>query len=155
MPEPTPKESRAAEQLEDMHRRFTERQLVELATMADMLGSGRRLLWSNFLAGVARGVGFFLGVSLVGGLLVGLLVIFFENTARTLGLQDFTLKKAVFSAYAKYAEIQNLLVEAEAEVARAEAAAATAVEAADRAERLERDSDAAPSDDVHGAAPPR
>jgi hypothetical protein len=75
------------------------------------------MLWINFLAGLARGVGFFLGVSLVGALLLGLLAVVFDQAARTLGFHDLTLRDAIRATVVKFEEIRSDVEDVQAELA--------------------------------------
>ena len=53
------------------------RRTAESLDLVDLLRSKRRLMFSNFLLGLFRGIGFFLGFGIVGGLLLGILVLSF------------------------------------------------------------------------------
>ncbi len=110
--------------IEEIHRRVVLRGGSELTGMLDLLGNRRRVMWVNFLAGLARGVGFFLGVSLLGGVLLGLFALFFDKATETLGFKDLTVKQAVRAAYMKFDEIQHDLEEVRAELAAARKGAA-------------------------------
>ncbi len=90
---------------------------AELAGLNEILGSRKRLMWINFVAGLARGVGFFLGVSLVGGIVLGGAALLFDHMASTLGFEDVSMRNVVRAAYFKFAEIQELLEEAHDEAA--------------------------------------
>lgn len=83
-----------------------ERRALEMTALLEVLASSRRLLWINFLAGLARGVGFFLGASLVGGLLIGVLAVLFDKAATTIGFHDLSLKDVVRAVVVKFEEIR-------------------------------------------------
>lgn len=99
-----------------------DRRALELSALLEILGSSRKLLWVNFLAGLARGVGFFLGVTLVGALLIGILATLFDHAARTLGFRDITLKDAVRAAVVKFEEIRGEVESVQREIAGGKAA---------------------------------
>jgi len=82
--------------------------------LLQILGSRRKLMWINFVAGLARGVGFFLGVSLLGGIFLGVTAIVFDKAAQTLGYRDVSLKQVVQAAVHKFQEIQDYVAEAQA-----------------------------------------
>ncbi|MFH1706682.1 MAG: DUF5665 domain-containing protein [Planctomycetota bacterium] len=46
--------------------------LADMAGLAEFLSSKRRMFWTNFLMGMGRGVGFAVGLSIVGALFVGI-----------------------------------------------------------------------------------
>jgi hypothetical protein len=100
-----------------------DRRALELSALLEILGSSRKLLWVNFLAGLARGVGFFLGVTLVGALLIGALATLFDHAARTLGFRDITLKDAVRAAVVKFEEIRGEVESVQHEIAAGKAEA--------------------------------
>src|SRR5262245_46201579 len=95
------------QRMEQLYERLVVPSASELSGLMDLVNSRRNLMWVNFLAGVARGIGFFVGVSLLGAVAVGILAFTFEKTARTLGFRDLTLKQAVRAAYMKFDEIQH------------------------------------------------
>ncbi len=109
------------EQIEEIHRRVVVRTTADVQGLTDLLSSRRKLMWSNFLAGLARGVGFFLGVSIVGGVVLGVAALTFDHAFAALGLKDVTLKRAVTSAYEKYVEIQDLIGDAQKNIDKARA----------------------------------
>ncbi|MHC5210721.1 MAG: DUF5665 domain-containing protein [Planctomycetota bacterium] len=116
------------EKVDDIHHRLVSRRGAELLGMLDILSSRRKLIWLNFNAGLARGVGFFLGVTLIGALVLGGVALAFNYAARTLGYKDLTLEEAVGSTVRKFSEIRSLVAEAEHEVQReTQAAKARAV----------------------------
>ncbi len=53
------------------------RRTAESLDLVDLLRSKRRLMFNNFLLGLFRGIGFFLGFTIVGALLLGILVLSF------------------------------------------------------------------------------
>ena len=88
------------------------RQSLAAHGLLEILGSRKKLMWINFIAGLARGVGFFLGVSIVGGLLLGATAIAFDKTAETLGFKDVSLRQVVQATFLKFQEIQDYIEEA-------------------------------------------
>jgi len=88
-------------------------QASELAALSELLHSRWKLMWVNFLAGLARGVGFFLGASLVGALLLGMLATAFDTTAERLGFRDMTLKDLVRATVVKFEELRQDVKESE------------------------------------------
>ncbi|MBM3984964.1 MAG: hypothetical protein FJ296_04620 [Planctomycetes bacterium] len=109
-----------------------DRRALELSALLEILGSSRKLMWVNFLAGLARGVGFFLGVTLVGALLIGILATLFDHAARTLGFRDITLKDAVRAAVVKFEEIRGEVESVQREIATGKRAAPEAEPTQDR-----------------------
>lgn len=114
----------AARQDEDLARAEAERRALEVTALLEILGSPRRLLWTNFLGGLARGVGFFLGVTLVGALVIGILATLFDHAAQTLGFRDITMKDAVRAAVVKFEEIRTEVEAVKAELAAKQSGAA-------------------------------
>jgi hypothetical protein len=51
--------------------RAEKRSLADMAGLAEFLSSKRRMFWTNFLMGMGRGIGFAVGLSIVGALFVG------------------------------------------------------------------------------------
>jgi len=92
-------------------------QTADLSALSELVGNRWKLMWLNFLAGLARGVGFLLGASLVGALLLGLLATLFDKTAETLGFKDLTLKEAVRATVIKFEEIRHDVEDTQAELA--------------------------------------
>ena len=115
----------------DAARAEAEHQALELSSLLEILGSSRKLLWVNFVAGLARGVGFFLGVTLVGALLIGILATLFDHAARTLGFKDITLKDAVRAAVVKFEEIRNEVADVQKELAEQRSGAVPGVQPPD------------------------
>jgi hypothetical protein len=107
------------ESLEDrvslMYDRFMTRSAGEVNGMFEMMGSRKRLIWINFLAGLGRGVGFFLGVTLIGGLVIGATAFLLDKTAATIGLKDVTFASMVRSVYSKFEEVQHVISNIESE----------------------------------------
>ena len=91
-------------------------QASELAALSELLHSRWKLMSINFLAGLARGVGFFLGASLVGALLFGMLSTAFDATAHRLGFPDMTLKDLVRATVVKFEELRQDAKESEADL---------------------------------------
>jgi len=117
------------ETLEDrvkaIHAQITGKISAEANGLLEILGSRRKLMWVNFLAGLARGVGFFLGVTLIGALVLATLAFFFNTAAQRLGYKDITLESAVRQAVAQFTEIQKIVGEAKNELEEAQDAAGT------------------------------
>jgi len=103
---------REAESLETRLTEVRDRLLAntnaEVNGLFQILGSKRRLLMVNFLAGLARGLGFFLGVTLVGALLVGGSAYLLDATAQGLGLDDVTTIGMVEPIFHKFREVETL-----------------------------------------------
>ena len=112
-PDPPPAGSDAAEARarQQIDAAATRQSLAALGLL-EILGSRKKLMWINFVAGLARGVGFFLGVSIVGGLLLGATAIAFDKTAETLGFKDVSLRQVVQATFLKFQEIQDYIEEA-------------------------------------------
>jgi hypothetical protein len=104
------------EQVEAIHDRLVTRRGSELIGLLEIIASRRKLMWLNFNAGLARGVGFFLGVTMIGALVLGGVALAFNFAAHSLGYTEITLEDAVTSTVRKFSQIRNLVVEAEAEV---------------------------------------
>jgi len=83
------------------------RQSAAAHGLLEILASKRRLMAINFLAGLSRGVGFFLGVTLIGGLLLGGLALSIDIALSTFG-SKITLKDVVREVAQKSNEIQAL-----------------------------------------------
>lgn len=113
---PFPADAAVAERVRAVHERVVTTTTSEALALVELLGSTRRLAWVNFVAGLARGLGLFLGVSIVGAVLVGVSAFVFDKAFATLGLKDITLKSTVTSAYQKYVEIQDLIADAQKKV---------------------------------------
>jgi hypothetical protein len=111
-PEPETLEDR----VKAIHSQLTNKISTEANGLLEILGSRRRLMSVNFLAGLARGVGFFLGVTLIGALVLAMIAFFFNTAAERLGYKDITLEGAVRSAVAKFSQIQDIVGEAKAEL---------------------------------------
>jgi len=104
------------DKIEEIHRRMVRDRHSELYGVLDILGNRRRMMWLNFNAGLARGVGFFLGVTLIGALLLGGLALAFNWTVVRLGFADVTLEKAVRAAVRKFEEVQRIVDKTHEEV---------------------------------------
>lgn len=83
------------------------RQAADLTALTELFASRRKLMWVNFVAGLARGVGFFLGVTLVGVMILGLLEVMFDKSAERLGFKDVTLKDLMRTAVVKFEEMRR------------------------------------------------
>jgi hypothetical protein len=111
------------EKVNDIHHSLISRRGAELMGMLEIISSRRKLMWLNFNAGLARGVGFFLGVTMIGALVLGGFALAFNFAARSLGFSDITLEEAVGSTVRKFSEIRSLVEQARNEVEREEVAA--------------------------------
>jgi Domain of unknown function (DUF5665) len=92
------------------------RQAADLTALTELFASRRKLMWVNFVAGLARGVGFFLGVTLVGVLILGLLEVMFDKSAERLGFKDVTLKDLMRTAVVKFEEMRRDAEDAQVEL---------------------------------------
>jgi hypothetical protein len=120
-PAETPAEPETLEdRVKAIHAQLTGKISAEANGLLEILGSRRRLMWVNFLAGLARGVGFFLGVTLIGALVLALIGFFFNTAAERLGYKDITLESAVRKAVAQFTEIQKIVGEAKSELEEAQ-----------------------------------
>ena len=81
-----------ADRVGKLHDRIATQTKSEVNGLFELLGSKRRLLLVNFMAGLARGAGFFLGVTLIGGLIIGALAFFVDTTTRFIGMNDVTFR---------------------------------------------------------------
>jgi hypothetical protein len=81
-----------ADRVGKLHDRIATQTKSEVNGLFELLGSKRRLLFVNFMAGLARGAGFFLGVTLIGGLIIGALAFFVDTTTRFIGMNDVTFR---------------------------------------------------------------
>jgi hypothetical protein len=81
-----------AERVGALHDRIAVQTRSEVEGLFEILGSKRRLLFVNFMSGLARGAGFFLGVTLVGGLLIGGLAFFVDTTTAAMGMEEVTFR---------------------------------------------------------------
>ena len=95
-----------ARKVEDIYGLLTLRRGAELTDLVQFLKSKRHLAWINFLLGTARGVGFFLGFSLVGALVVALAGYFVDFTARTFQSR-YDTRTIVRTVMNKYVEVMD------------------------------------------------
>ena len=105
-----------ADKVDQIHRRLVLERGTELGGLLDILGNRRKLIWLNFWSGLARGVGFFMGVTLIGALLLGALALAFNAAAGYMGFKDVTLEQAVKAVVRKFNEIEAIATEANEEV---------------------------------------
>ena len=94
-----------------------ERRALQTSALLEILGNSRRLLWVNFVAGLGRGIGFFLGVTLVGALLIGLTAGMFDRTAAALGFKHLTLAAAMRATIVRFEELRQEVDQTQAELA--------------------------------------
>lgn len=110
-PEHEPADASPHVAAEALVRELTERLAIqrtaEIHGLLEIIGRKRKLFAVNLLAGLARGVGFFLGITLVGGLVIGATAMAFDFVADTLGLKDvnFTSMMRHFAEKAVEAEL--------------------------------------------------
>jgi hypothetical protein len=143
-PPPTP--HTIEEQVEEIHERLVRDRHSELYGLLEILGNRRRMMWLNFTAGIARGAGFFLGVTLVGALMLSGIALALNAAASRLGYKDWSFEQAVRAAVKKFEEVQHIV-----EKTREEEAAGTPIEDPD-AHPAPPDIDAPKSQ--QGAIPP-
>ena len=108
-PPPPPKPHSLEEQIEEIHERLVRDRHSELYGVLDILGNRRRMMWLNFTSGIARGAGFFIGVTMVGALLLSGVALAFNAAASKLGFKDLTFEQAVRSAVKKFEEVQSIV----------------------------------------------
>ena len=107
--EPPPKPHTLEEQIEEIHERLVRDRHSELYGLLDLVGNRRRMMWLNFTSGMARGAGFFIGVTMVGALLLSGAALAFNAAASRLGFKDLTLEQAVRAAVKKFDEVQQIV----------------------------------------------
>ncbi|GJM20642.1 MAG: hypothetical protein DHS20C15_05570 [Planctomycetota bacterium] len=101
-------DSERAHKLGELAHKHTAQRHAEIHGLFEILGSKRRLFWVNFLAGLSRGIGFFLGVTLVGGMLIGAMALAFDFVASTLGLKELRFSSMVAGLAEKYFEAEKV-----------------------------------------------
>jgi hypothetical protein len=114
-PPPTP--HTLEEQVEEIHERLVRDRHSELYGLLEVLGNRRRMMWLNFTSGVARGAGFFIGVTMVGALLLSGIALAFNAAASHMGFKDLTLEQAVRAAVKKFDEVQHIVEKTKEEAA--------------------------------------
>ena len=102
-------EGSVEQKVEEIHDRVVTKTQAEVNGLFEILGSYRRLLWINFLSGLSRGVGFFLGMTLIGGAIIGLGAYVLDKAAATMGIETFSTESIVRPIYGKYQEIKDIL----------------------------------------------
>ncbi len=103
------------ERVSAIYDRFVTRTQADVTGLWEMLGSRRKLMWINFLAGISRGVGFFLGVTLIGGLIIGGTAFVLDNAAEAMGWKEITFASMVESVYGKFREVQAVITDIKGE----------------------------------------
>ena len=88
-----PSDENILERVDELRNLFLVRRTAEAADLVDLLRSKRRLMLSNFLLGLARGVGFFLGVTIVGGLLLGAVALAFGWVDKAMNAESGTAER--------------------------------------------------------------
>jgi len=78
--------------IEEIKNLLLVRRTSEALDLVDLLRSKRRLMTTNFLLGLFRGIGFFLGVTIVGALILGMVALTFSWIESLLGLEEGTAK---------------------------------------------------------------
>jgi hypothetical protein len=106
---PPPVPHTLEEQVEEIHERLVRDRHSELYGLLEVLGNRRRMMWLNFTSGMARGAGFFIGVTMVGALLLSGVALAFNAAASHLGFKDLTLEQAVRAAVKKFEEVQHIV----------------------------------------------
>lgn len=115
-PSPPAEPPTLEQKIDELHARLVCDKHSELYGVLDILGNKRQLMWLNFLAGLARGVGFFLGVTLVGALLLGGLAFAFNRLVASMGFRDLTFEQAVRQAVIKLEQVEEIVEKTEAEI---------------------------------------
>jgi hypothetical protein len=115
--DPPPAPHTLEEQIEEIHERLVRDRHSELYGLLDLLGNRRRMMWLNFTSGMARGAGFFIGVTMVGALLLSGLALAFNAAASHLGYKDLTLEQAVRAAVKKFDEVKTIVEKTQEETA--------------------------------------
>ncbi len=64
------KENLLLKQIDNLNQNLLESNLLEIA---QLLGNKKKMLWTNFLAGIARGIGIGIGVTVITAILIMLL----------------------------------------------------------------------------------
>lgn len=64
------KENLLLEQIDNLNKKLLESNIVDIA---GLLGNRKRLLWTNLIAGISRGIGIGIGVTVVTAILIMLL----------------------------------------------------------------------------------
>ncbi len=64
------KEDLLLKQIEDLNKNLLESNLIEIA---QLVGNRKKLLWTNLISGIARGIGIGIGVTIITAILVILL----------------------------------------------------------------------------------
>ena len=64
------KENLLLKQIDNLNKNLLESNLLEIA---QLLGNKKKMLWTNFLAGIARGIGIGIGVTVITAILIMLL----------------------------------------------------------------------------------
>ena len=108
-----PKPETVEDRVSAIYDRFVTRTQADVVGLWEMLGSRRKLMWVNFLAGLSRGVGFFLGVTLIGGLVIGGAAFLLDKTAEVAGWKDITFARMVEGVYSKFKEVQAVITDME------------------------------------------
>jgi hypothetical protein len=78
--------------IEEIKNLLLVRRTSEALDLVDLLRSKRRLMTTNFILGLFRGIGFFLGVTIVGALILGMVALTFSWIESILGLEEGTAK---------------------------------------------------------------
>jgi len=115
-PEPPPTPHTLEEQVEEIHERLVRDRHSELYGLLDLVGNRRRMMWLNFTSGVARGAGFFIGVTMVGALLLSGAALALNTAASRLGFKDWSFEQAVRTAVKKFEEVQRIVDKTQEEV---------------------------------------
>lgn len=92
--------------IEEMREMLLARRSADLSDFSTFLSSKRRLTTLNFIMGLSRGVGFFLGMSLLGAVLVGGLAWAVDLTASTFR-SNYDTRSLVRAVTHKYSEVMD------------------------------------------------
>lgn len=106
--------TRVEHQIDQLRESLLVRRTADLNDFVELLGSKRKMSSANFLMGLSRGVGFFLGFSLVGALLVGVVGFAVDWTASTFRSR-YNTRTVVRGLLEKYAVVMEEMEEARLE----------------------------------------
>jgi len=102
------------ERLEELSMTVKSRLALDFTDLNRFLLSTKRLVITNFLMGIARGVGFLLGATLVGTLAIYVMAKLFDQSMKALK-KDVTLDKVISQAANIRSKFMNALEEKEEE----------------------------------------
>ena len=105
---PSTLDTSVRERIEAIENRVITQRNAEIHGLFEILGSKRRLLLVNFMAGLSRGAGFFLGATLIGALLLGGVAMFIDTAAQAVGLKDVSFQSLIYDLAEKATEAQQV-----------------------------------------------